>query len=46
MFLNQVCTGLWLACAWFLEIAFVRDIGMRVCMHVCVRVCVCPPPRL
>ena len=28
--------------AWFLEIAFVRDVG--VC--VCVRVRVCPPPRL
>ena len=34
--LNQVRASLWLACAWFLEIAFVGDIGMRVC----------PPPRL
>ena len=25
--------------AWFLEIAFVRKVGMYVC------VCVCPPPR-
>ena len=27
-------------CAWFLEIAFVRDIGMSVC--VCACVCVRP----
>ena len=28
--------------AWFLEIAFIREVGMLVCMHACV----CPPPRL
>ena len=33
-FLNQVCTGLQLVQAWFLEIAFVRKVG--VCMCVCV----------
>ena len=33
-FLNQACTGLWLACAWFLEIVPVR-------MSVCVFVYVC-----
>ena len=33
---------------WFLEIAFVRDVGMCVCACVCVCVCVCvsSPPRL
>ena len=30
---------LWPAHIWFLEIAFVREVGMCVC--VCVRVCVC-----
>ena len=35
-FLNQ-------ARAWFLEIAFVREVSMRVC--VCGCVCVCLPPR-
>ena len=35
-FLNQ-------ARAWFLEIAFVREVSMRVC--VCVDVCVCVRPR-
>ena len=35
-FLNQ-------ARAWFLEIAFVREVGMRVCVDVCV--CVCVRPR-
>ena len=32
---------------WFLEIAFVWEIGMHVCVCVCVCVCVvcvCPPP--
>jgi len=29
-----------LAHAWFLEIAFVHDVSMHVCL------CVCPPPRL
>ena len=33
-FLNQ-------ACAWFLEIAFVREVSMRACVRVCVCVCVC-----
>ena len=31
------------ACAWFLEIAFVRKVGMCVRVCVCVRACVCPP---
>ena len=39
-FLNQACAGLF-AHTWFLEIAFVRDVGMCVC--VCVRVCVSAP---
>ena len=30
---------------WFLEIAFVREVSMRVCVDVCVCVRVCPPPR-
>ena len=30
-FLNQACAGLWLACAWFLRIAFVRK-----CLYVYV----------
>ena len=36
--------------AWFLEIAFVREVSMHVCVWmcvcVCVCVCVCPPLRL
>ena len=32
--LNQ---ALWPARAWFLEIAFVQEVGMRVCVCVCVR---------
>ena len=32
----------WPARAWFLEIAFVRKVGM----FACVCVCVCPPPKL
>jgi len=43
-FLNKAHAGLWPVRAWFLEITFVRDVCMRVC--VCVCVCVCPPPRL
>jgi len=35
-FLNQARAGFWPARNWFLEIGFVRD----VCMHVCV--CVHP----
>ena len=33
-FLNQ-------ARAWFLEIAFVREVGIRGCVCACVCVCVC-----
>ena len=29
-YLNQVRTGLWPACNWFLEIAFVHDVCMCV----------------
>ena len=37
-FLNQ-------AHAWFLEIAFVREVSVCVqCVCVCVCVCVCPSP--
>ena len=42
-FLNQVR-------AWFLEIAFVREVSVCMCVHVCVcvcaraRVCVCVRP--
>ena len=32
--LNQARAGIWLARAWFLEIAFVLDVGM--CVYVCV----------
>ena len=28
--------------AWFLDIAFIQEVGMHVCVSVCV--CVCPPP--
>jgi len=34
MFLNQVHAGLWPVHDWFLEITFVRDVSMFVC--VCV----------
>ena len=37
---GEHCTGQSLAHAWFLEIAFVRKVGMCVCF-MCV--CVCPP---
>ena len=43
-FLNQALAGRRAASAWFLEIAFVREVGMSAC--VCACVCVCPPPRL
>ena len=39
-FLNQVCTGLRLARAWFLKIDPVWIVGMHVCVCVCC-VCVC-----
>ena len=39
-FLNQARAGLWPAHAWFLRIAFVREVSMRVCVCVCVCVCV------
>jgi len=42
-FLNQVCAGQRPVCNWFLEIAFVCDVSMHVCMCVCV--CVPPPPK-
>ena len=29
--------------AWFLEIVFVRKVGMRACVCVYVSVCVCSP---
>ena len=32
--------------AWFLEIAFVREVGMRVCVCVCVCVCVSAPEAI
>ena len=40
--LNQARAGCSLrpARAWFLEIAFVREVSMRVCVCVCVCVCV------
>ena len=31
-FLNQVCASLWPARDWFLEIAFVCDVSMHVCV--------------
>ena len=34
--LNQARAGRRPARAWFLEITFVRDVGMRVCLRVCV----------
>ena len=40
-FLNQARAGRRPARAWFLEIAFVREVSMRVCVDVCVCVCVC-----
>ena len=45
-FLNQARAGLRPARAWFLEIAFVREVSMRVCVCVCVCGCVvCVRPR-
>ena len=36
-FLNQARDdSLWLLCAWFLEIAFVRNVGMWLCACMCV----------
>ena len=37
---NQECAGQRPAYTWFLEIAFVQEVGLCVC--VCVCVCVCP----
>ena len=45
LFLNQARAGRRPARAWFLEIAFVREVSMHVCVCVCVWMCVCPPPR-
>ena len=42
VFLNQLHAGLWLACDWFLEIAFVHN----VCMLVCVCVCASAPEAI
>jgi len=39
LFLNQARTGQSPASDWFLEIAFVYNVSMRVC--ACVRLCVC-----
>ena len=38
-FLNQVCT-------WFIEMAFVWEVGMRVCVCLYLSVCVCLPTGL
>ena len=40
-FLNQARAGHRPARAWFTGIAFVREVGMRVCLCVCV----CVRPR-
>ena len=47
LFLNQARAGRRPARAWFLRIAFVREVSMRVCVCVCVCVCgcVCVRPR-
>ena len=39
LFLNQARAGRRPARTWFLRIAFVREVSMRVC--VCVWMCVC-----
>ena len=36
LFLNQACTSQRLARARFLEIAFVREVSMCVCLSVCL----------
>ena len=38
--LKAAHAGLWLVCAWLLEITFIRDAGMYV--RVCVSVCLLP----
>ena len=43
-FLNQARAGRRPARAWFLRIAFVREVSMRVC--VCVDVCVSAPEAM
>ena len=35
---------LYQARTWFLEIAFVWEVGVCMCVCVCVCVCVCPSP--
>ena len=44
--LNQARAGRRPARAWFLEIAFVREVSMRVCVDVCVCVCVSAPEAI
>ena len=43
--LINVCTSLCLAHAWFLEIAFIHNVSMQLCVcgcvFLCVDVCVC-----
>ena len=41
LLLNQARAGHRPARAWFLRIAFVREVSMRVCVCVCVCVCEC-----
>ena len=36
-----VHSGQRLVRTWFLEIAFVQEVGVCACVYVCVRVCVC-----
>ena len=44
IFLNQARAGHRPACAWFLNIAFVREVSMRVCVWMCV--CVSAPEAM
>ena len=46
LFLNQAHAGHSPARAWSLEIAFVREVGMHVCVDVCVDVCVSAPKAM
>ena len=45
-FLNQMHASLWPAWAWFLEIAFVCNVGVCVCVCVCMCVCVSAPEAI